>query len=346
MKAFIITGPHRAEIRDVEPPTAAPGEVVVDITRAGVCGTDVEFFTGDMQYLHDGHAAYPMSIGHEWVGRVSAVGDGVDPRWIGRRVTGDTMLGCGTCARCRDGRQHVCQYRTEIGIRGGRPGALAEQLPVPVTTLKSLPDPVDDAMGAMVEPGGNALRSVRGAALSHGDRALVIGPGTIGLLIAMFARADGADVHLLGRSPRSIEFARSLGFDNAWTDDTLPDLPWDAVLDASNAAAAPARAAELVEPGKRVVYVGLAGRPSPVDSRTIALKDVTAVGVLSASGGLEGTIDAYAAGRVDPSPLIAATVPLDQATDILTGHRPTGAGAGPKFHIAIDPTSTEPGELP
>jgi threonine dehydrogenase-like Zn-dependent dehydrogenase len=337
VKAFIITGPRVAEVQEVEPPVAAPGEVVVDVARAGVCGTDVEFFTGEMQYLHDGHAAFPMSIGHEWVGTVSAVGEGVDTGWIGRRVTGDTMLGCGVCARCRDGRQHVCEFRTEIGIRGGRPGALAEQLPVPVTALKPIPDSVDDAMGAMVEPGGNALRSVRGAALRAGDRALVLGAGTIGLLIAMFARAEGAEVHLLGRSQRSLDFARSLGFENAWNDETLPDdLPWDAVLDASNAARLPARAVDLVEPGKRVVYVGLSGTPSLVDSRMIALKDVTAVGVLSASGGLEGTIDAYASGRVDPHPLIAATVRLDQTTAVLAGERPAGAGDGPKFHIAIE----------
>jgi threonine dehydrogenase-like Zn-dependent dehydrogenase len=335
MKAFVITGPRETAVIDVAAPMADPGEVIVDVARAGVCGTDVEFYTGEMQYLRDGHATFPMQIGHEWVGTVSAVGDGVDAAWIGRRVTGDTMLGCQVCARCLDGRQHVCEFRTEIGIRGGRPGALAEQLPVPEFALKVLPDSVDDAMGALVEPGGNALRSVRGANLRPRDRVLVLGAGTIGLLVAMFARAEGADVHLLGRSARSLEFARSLGFDHAWNDTTLPDLAWDAVIDASNAAPLPARAVDLVEPGKRVVYVGLSGTPSLVDSRMIALKDVTAVGVLSASGGLEGAIDAYASGLVDPRPLVAATVPLEHAADILAGDRPTGSGDGPKFHIAI-----------
>ena len=105
MRAFVITGPGQAEVLDVDEPVAAPGEVVVDVARAGVCGTDVEFFTGEMSYLHSGQASYPMRIGHEWCGTVSAVGAGVDAAWIGRRVTGDTMLGCGHCARCRSGRQ-------------------------------------------------------------------------------------------------------------------------------------------------------------------------------------------------------------------------------------------------
>jgi threonine dehydrogenase-like Zn-dependent dehydrogenase len=336
VKAFTITGPGLAGVTDVAPPVAAPGEVVVDVSRAGVCGTDIEFFTGEMQYLDDGHARYPMRIGHEWMGTVSAVGDGVDHSWLGRRVTGDTMLGCGVCRRCRGGTQWVCEFRTEVGIRGGRPGALAEQLAVPVSALHELPDSVDDALGAMVEPGGNALRAVWGAQLAPGDRALILGPGTIGLLAAMFARAAGAEVHLVGRSRRAIDFAHSLGFENAWDADTLPgDLAWDAVIDASNAPALPAKALDLVEPAKRVVYIGLAGSPSLIDTRTLALKDVTAVGVLSASPGLAATIEAYARGDIDPRPLIAATVRLDELAPVLAGTPPAGAGPGPKVHVSI-----------
>jgi threonine dehydrogenase-like Zn-dependent dehydrogenase len=163
-----------------------------------------------MAYLHSGHASYPLRIGHEWAGTVRVVGDGVDPAWLGRRVTGDTMLGDGTCRRCRRGHQHVCEQRTEVGIRGGRAGALAEQLAVPVTSLHRLPESVDAALGALVEPGGNAWRAAQAAALNPGDRALVLGPGTIGLLVAMFARAAGSEVHLMGVSQASLDFARSL----------------------------------------------------------------------------------------------------------------------------------------
>ncbi len=265
-------------------------------------------------------------------------GGWVDPSWIGRRTTGDTMLGCGRCRRCLSGRQHVCEDRFEIGIRGGFAGALAEQLAVPVTALHALPDSVDIVAGALVEPGGNALRAVRGANLSPGDRLLVLGPGTIGLLVALFARALGAEVHLMGQTARSLAFARTLGFDGVWSSDVLPALPWDAVIDASNSADLPAVALDLVEPGKRVVYIGLSGVPSTVDTRTIALKDVTAVGILSASPGLAGAISEYAAGTVDPRPLVAATVGLGSAGAVLRGWRPAGAGDGPKIHI--DPRMT------
>ena len=200
IRAYVLTGPRQGRVQEVPAPVAPPGEVVVDVERVGVCGTDMEFFTGEMAYLHQGHASYPIRLGHEWAGTVASVGNGVDPAWVGRRVMGDTMLGDGTCRSCRKGYQHVCENRQEVGVRGGRPGALAEQLAVPVTSLHALPDSVDSLLGALVEPGGNSWRSAQAAAVAPGDRALVLGPGTIGLLAAMFARASGAEVHLMGRS--------------------------------------------------------------------------------------------------------------------------------------------------
>ncbi|MDO0909416.1 alcohol dehydrogenase catalytic domain-containing protein [Streptomyces sp. DT2A-34] len=339
MRAFVLTAPGAYEVQELPAPMAAPGEVVVDVERVGVCGTDVEFFTGAMAYLHQGHSTYPMRPGHEWAGRVAAVGEGVDAGWVGRRVMGDTMLGCGGCRRCLRGRQHVCEKRQEVGIRGARAGALAERLAVPASSLHALPDSVDAVLGALVEPGGNALRAARAADLRAGDRALVVGPGTIGLLVAMFLRAWGAEVHLLDRADGSPTFAHALGFEHVWDERSLPDLPFDAVVDASNAARLPGRALELVEPAGRVVYIGLAGEPSGIDTRALVLKDVTAVGILSASPGLGATIRAYASGAVDPRPLVAATVGLDEVGAVLAGERPQGAGPGPKIHV--DPRSSQ-----
>ncbi|GAB7006961.1 alcohol dehydrogenase catalytic domain-containing protein [Nocardioides sp. AN3] len=333
MRAFVLHGPREWSVEDVPAPEPDPNEVVIDVERVGVCGTDAEFFTGEMAYLHQGHAKYPMTLGHEWCGTVRDVGAGVDPGWLNRRVMGDTMLGCGSCRRCLRGHQHVCEERSEVGIRNGRAGALAEQIAVPVSSLHALPSTVDVTAGAMVEPGGNAWRAASAAHARPGDRVLVLGPGAIGTLTGLFLRAEGVEVHFLGRSEGSLSFARHLGFDDAWTTDTVPDAAFDAVVDASNAADLPAYAAETVEPGGRVVYIGLAGNPSLVDSRVLALKDVTAVGILSASPGLEATIRAYATGRVDPRPLVAATVGLAEVGAVLEGERPADAGPGPKILV-------------
>ncbi|HWD60950.1 MAG TPA: alcohol dehydrogenase catalytic domain-containing protein [Humibacter sp.] len=327
----MITAPGQAEVADVPEPAAASGEVVVDVLRAGVCGTDVEFYTGHMAYLHDGNARYPVRIGHEWMGVVTEVGGRVDASWVGRRVTGDTMLGCGRCRLCLSGRQHVCADREEVGIRRGRAGALAERIAVPATSLHAMPDALDDTLGALVEPAGNGLRAARAAASA--EHVLVVGPGTIGLLAAMFARAEGSDVHLVGVSQASVDFARTLGFDVWLGWDAVPDLPFDAVIDAAADAATPARAVDLVQPGGRVVLIGISPTPSLVDTRSMLLKDVTAVGILSASPGLDAAIAGFASGAVDARPLVAATVGLDGVAAALAGDRPVGAGPGPKMHV-------------
>ena len=151
------------------------------------------------------------------------------------------------------------------------------------------------------------------------------GPGTIGLLTAMFLRAAGAEVHVLAYAPASNSAStsgparrcRTCRSTRSSTPRTPPTLP--------------ALALDLVEPAGRVVYIGLSGRPSRLDTRALVLKDVTAVGILSASPGLADTIAAYAAGAVDPRPLVAATVGLGEVGAVLAGeYRP---GPGPKIHI-------------
>ncbi|MGO2022355.1 MAG: hypothetical protein ACTH2N_08325, partial [Brachybacterium tyrofermentans] len=119
--------------------------------------------------------------------------------------------------------------------------------------------------------------------------------------------------------------------------DTLPDLPLDAVIDAATSPELPAWALSRVEPGGRVVFIGIAGEPSRLDSRDLVLGDVTAVGVLSASPALGETIALYAAGTVDPRPLIAATISLDEVAGVLAGNRPSGAGTSTGDGAGVDP---------
>ena len=186
-----------------------------------------------------------------------------------------------------------------------------------------------------VQTGAVQTGAVQTGAVQTGavQRLLVMGPGTIGLLAAQIARSLGAEVHLLGRDEPSLRFARDLGLGHTWLRDTLPALPFDAVLDASTAAGLPSLAAEIVEPGGRVAYIGLSAEPSPLDTRTLVLKDVTATGVLSASGGLAETISLYASGAVDPRPIVAATVGLADVAEVLAGHRPPDWGGAPKVHV-------------
>jgi 2-desacetyl-2-hydroxyethyl bacteriochlorophyllide A dehydrogenase len=330
MRALIIDGTKSASVRDVPVPVPGPGQVAVDVHRAGICGTDVELFTRELAYFDQGKSSFPLCPGHEWCGTVSAVGAGVDERWAGARVTGDTMLGCGRCHRCASGRHHVCADRSEIGITGW-PGALAEKLLVPAGSLYRLPDVVDDRAGALVEPGGNAWRAVAAAHAGPGKKLLIWGPGSIGLLATAFARAAGAQVDVAGLDTQREALAKSLGASRYWTAGEPPRDSYDAVIDCTGGEQVPALALRCTEPGGRIVFIGLSRGPSLVDSREIALNDITAVGILGASAGLAPAIEHYADGRVDPGPLAQVLVGLDRAAEALAGQLDTGAGT--KIHI-------------
>jgi len=334
MRALVITGPGTARVEDVQVPVAGPGQVVVDVRRAGICGTDVELFTGQLAYFAQGKIGFPIRPGHEWCGVVSTVGAGVPAEWLGVRVTGDTMLGCGRCARCLAGRWHVCADRHEVGIMGW-PGALAERVLVPARSLHRLPDAIDDRAGALVEPGGNAWRAASAAGAAPGRRVLVCGPGTIGLLTTAFAAAAGAQVHILALDGSRRSLASSFGATGYWTADDLPPVTYDAVVDGTDDHRVPAFALTLAEPAGRVVFIGVSGAPSLIDSRDLVLGDLTAVGILGASAGLAPAIEHYADGRVDPSGLVDVTVGLSQAAEALGGRISTGSGT----KIQIDPSA-------
>ena len=335
MRALVVTAPRQAAVVEVDDPVASPGELLVEVERVGICGTDVELYTGEMAYHDQGVTHFPLQLGHEWTGRVVAVGSAEDESWLGRRVTGDTMLGCGHCDYCLSGHHHVCPDRFEVGIRDGWPGALTERVLIPTRYAYAIPESVSLAAAALVEPGGNSLRAARAASIEPGHRVLVLGSGTIGLLAALFARAEGAEVHIAGVREGSLELARSLGVHSTLRLDEIGDREneYDSVIEATSVETMPSLAVRLAKPAGRVVYIGLSSTSSLVDSRHIALKDITAVGILSASPGLAGAIQSFAAGAVTPDALVSEVIPLEDVPSRLEGRRGATAGPGPKVHV-------------
>jgi threonine dehydrogenase-like Zn-dependent dehydrogenase len=213
----------------------------------------------------------------------------------------------------------------------GWPGALADKVLVPASSLHRLPALVDDRAGALVEPGGNAQRAAAAAQAGPGKRILVCGPGTIGLLTAAFARAAGAEVDVLAIDPRARELAATFGVSRYWTAAERPAGTYDAVIDCTGARAVPSSVLTLVEPAGRVVYIGVSAEPSLIDSRDLVLNDLTTVGILGASAGLATAIEHYADGRVVPGDLVHVVVGLEGAVEALAGR--LNPAPGVKIHI-------------
>jgi threonine dehydrogenase-like Zn-dependent dehydrogenase len=335
MRAFVVTAPRHGEVQEVDDLVPVADQLLVDVERVGVCGTDIELYTGVMAYIGQGKTHFPLRLGHEWVGRVRSVGPDADVSWTGTRVTGDTMLGCGTCRFCLGGTHWVCPYRHEVGITDGWPGALAEQQLIPARFAHLIPEHVTVTSGALVEPGGNALRAAEATLAGPGSRVLVLGSGTIGLLAAQFLLAKGVDVHLAGKRAGSLQLGRELGVSTTHDLDEMAvsDERFGAVIDATSSDASPAIAARLVDPGGRIVLIGLAGTPSIVDTRDLVLADITTVGILSASPGLAGAIEAFATGAVLPDSIVGEVIGLAEVASRLDGRRGAAVGPGPKVHV-------------
>lgn len=335
MRAFVVNAPRNGEVQEVDELVPAADQLLVDVERVGICGTDIELYTGVMAYLGQGKTHFPLRPGHEWVGRVRSVGPDADRSWVGTRVTGDTMLGCGECRFCLGGTHWVCPYRHEVGITDGWPGALAEQQLIPARFAHLIPEHVSVTSGALVEPGGNALRAAEATQAGPGGRVLVLGSGTIGLLAAQFLLARGVDVHLAGRRAGSLQLGRDLGVSTTHDigDIAISNERFDAVIDATSSDTSPAIAARLVDPAGRIVLIGLSGAPSIVDTRDLVLGDITTVGILSASPGLAGAIEAFATGAVDPDSIVGEVIGLAEVASRLDGRRGAAAGPGPKVHV-------------
>lgn len=205
------------ELVDVDPPAApAPGWAVLDVTYAGICGTDVHI-------THNGFPSWPpVTIGHEFTGVVAAVGDplgaGVAAAVPGQRVVCEPhALACTACHLCRRGLAHLCASKRSPGW--GIDGGMAERVAVPAHLLHAVPDSVGDVAAAMCEPTAVVVTGFERTPVPVGGSVLVVGPGPVGILAALVARACGAGrVVLAGRASSAgrLELARSLGLE-AWT---------------------------------------------------------------------------------------------------------------------------------
>ncbi len=251
MRAIRITQDHAIDI--VEVPVTAPGagEIVVRPRACGICGTDLHI----LRHGFPG-TCYPVTPGHEFAGHVVAVGSGVKGVKAGDFVAVDPNVVCGTCRWCTSGRPNLCLSLTPIGV--GRPGATAEYVTVPSGNAFAVREQIGAGVAALIEPLACAIHAVETAGRLKGRRTLVMGGGTMGMLIALAARQTGADDLTLAdplAAKRGI--ANSVGIENAVDPASLDGERYDVVFEAAGAVPALKQALTLVEKTGTLVQVGV-----------------------------------------------------------------------------------------
>lgn len=311
---------HYVSARTVAPvelePTAPRGhEVQIRVAYTGLCGTDLHIFHGDM----DARVTHPLVFGHEMSGIVENVGDDVADWLPGDRVTVMPLAWDATCPACRAGNEHICQNLDFIGIDS--PGSLQELWNVPASTLIRLPNHLSLRDAALVEPVAVAVHDVRRSELTTGDKAVVIGGGPIGVLIATVARHFGAEVIVIEPDAGRRATIAGLGFETIdpravdqverveqWTSGAGADV----VFEVSGAPAAVKGMTALPKVRGTIVVVAIHPQPREIDLQRVFWRELRLLGArVYQRQDFETAVDLLAGGNIPTDAVITAVVDLE-----------------------------------
>ena len=327
MKAARIFGPNDIRYVDVEIPPYGDDDVLIRVKRAGVCGTDLAIYSGDMPYLKSGATTYPITPGHEWSGVVEAAGKNVKHLKAGDRVTGDVSLGCGKCEACLHGEFNLCPDRQEVGSFHNKDGAYAQYIAMPARHTYKLTGEVSFDAGAMAEPTATVVYTVERVRVHFGDVVVVQGTGSIAILAAQVAKAAGASLVILtGRNDYKLDIARQVGVDvtinlkHENLEERILELTngrgADVVIEASGMIGEVRRSSKLARLGGRIGVVGIyEDLVDGFDMSEIVLKDQTLHGTLASPRAFPGALKMMAAGKIKCESLITHRFKLSEAKE-------------------------------
>lgn len=286
MQAAVYHGAHDVRIETVPVPQPAAGEVLVRVTRSGVCGTDAsewksgpKIFPVERAHACSGHLG-PIVLGHEFIGVIESEGHARFPR--GTRVASGAGVSCGECSRCAEGRTNLCaEYRTHgLNLDGGMAGYVA----VAADTLVKIPEGLGDDTAGLAQPLAVGLHAARRAGVRAGDKVALIGAGAIGtFVLAGLAHLVDAEITVLDFAGFRLERALRVGaahvieVDSAEVGETLSSLArsFDVVVEASGAPGQLNRAIGLVRDGGTVLQVGLPTQQQEVDIHQLVFREIS-----------------------------------------------------------------------
>ncbi|GMU94206.1 MAG: galactitol-1-phosphate 5-dehydrogenase [Candidatus Hydrogenedentota bacterium] len=344
MKASVLHGVGDLRYETVPDPEPAPGEAVVRVGACGVCGSDIP------RIFSKGTYSFPTIPGHELAGTVARVGGGVDEALVGRRVTVFPLIPCRRCAMCEAGEYALCADYSYLGSRCD--GGFAELVRAPAWNLLPVPDGVSIEEAAMTEPAAVALHALKRGGMSSGECVLIVGAGTIGVVVALWARILGASkVLLVDIDQRKLDFARSLGFEHVADAGGENITEWgnrltgsgvDLSVEAAGHAAALDQCLRTTRPMGRVVLLGNPAGDMAVAQHAywaILRKQLTLIGTWNSAyqptppSEWSMVLEHMASGQLNLKPLITHRVGLHGLSEILAQMRDRAVFANKVMYV-------------
>ncbi len=339
MKSIQVRAPGEVAVVDVPIPVPAPGEALLRVLYAGICGSDLQTFRGTQPF-----ATYPRVPGHEFSARIVEIAGHPGAFAIGDVVTGVPYFQDGTCHACRRGLINACEHNETMGVH--RDGAFQEYLTMPIDRLHAAPGVAAPDL-ALVEPFSIGYHAIRRAEVGPGDRVLVLGAGAIGLLTMLAALSRGAVVSIADIVERRLALAGSLGaqatFDLSAT--SIADAVtaatdgdgFDVVCEATGLPVSFHNAIEAATVGGRVVLIGNGTREVTFNQSALIKKELDVFGSRNSRDVFGTLIGMLQRGEVDVSPIRTRTVPLTGAAAALEA---AAAGATDEVKVLIDFSSS------
>jgi len=301
MRAIVVES-GRAELRDVPKPVPGPDDVLIKVTLAGICGTDLEIIKG--------YGSFRGILGHEFVGTVVQGPDTL----TNKRVVGEINCVCGKCDLCASGLSIHCRRRSVIGIVD-RPGVFAEFVAVPERNCHVVPASVDDEAAVFVEPLAAAYQVTRQIKLESRTSVTVLGTGRLGLLVAQVLATRKCKLQAVGRNPRTLEVLDRKGIRTSLISDLRQFGDQDVVIDCTGSPDGLAMAIKLVRPRGTILMKTTCKDAGGIDLTPIVVNEISLIG--SRCGPFDLALDALARREIDTAGMVTRRMPLSAGVDAL-----------------------------
>ena len=281
MKAAVLENWFDLQLKDIPIPVPGKDEALIKVIRAGVCGSDITVYKGKHMT-----ATVPTVLSHEILGRIESLPEGYDgPFTVGQRVLMNPIISCGKCAACRRGLPHVCENLKLLGIHVD--GGFAEYTKVGVDKLVAIDDDFPDEVAILGEPFAVGAHVMVNSDIQPGDKIFISGGATVGLYIAVFAKAAGAERVIISEinEPRR-QFVESMGIETINPENTdamdlmreVTDGGFDIVYDTSGAPSCILQMPDLCRCGGKLLSLGLSGDAYPFIIGKVSFKEIRLIG--------------------------------------------------------------------